>query len=131
MAIFLCWWRYMCLKMERCSKIVSNGYFINKRVRQLGISPKFMGLYYLIDIMDILINEERKVKSFSREVYPALAEKYERKSCSVERDIRFVIKKFWDDRLKERLADFWTEDKRPKCCEFISTVRDYVMKDII
>lgn len=118
------------LKVEKCRKLIGNNYYFLKRIRGLGIPSKYMAYYYLVDIMDILINENRRIRAFSREVYPKVAKKYDKTDCTVERDIRSVIKKFWCTSLKNKLSAFWHKERSPRCCEFIYLVKNYLVQDI-
>ncbi len=120
----------MGLKSEQCSKIVSTNYFVKKRVLDIGISRKYIAYYYLVDILDYLINNDCEIRSFSREVYPELAKKYEKSDFTVERDIRNVIKLFWGT-IKQKLLTFWSADRRPSCCKFIVLLRDYILSEIV
>ncbi len=120
----------MCLTADKYSNLMPNSYYLKKRMTDLGITQNYKGYYYLLDILNIIINEERVVRCFSREIYPALAEKYAIKGNTIERDIRNIINVCWDLKLKFKLKNFWTKDSRPTCCKFIFLVKNYVISDI-
>ena len=109
----------MGVKAEKCVKCVTHNYFINKKLIELGIGENYIAHYYLVDILDILINVNPVVRSFSREIYPQVAKRYDKSPCTVERDIRNVIKTFWDKSLKDKLYEFWGRDYPPCCHELI------------
>ena len=115
---------------QKYNQICTKNYYLRKKVNDLGITKKYTGYYFLLDILDEIINKSRSIKSFSREIYPELAMKYEKHDCSIERDIRNLISKLWDNGLKEKLNSLWITDDKPTCREFIYLVRNYVLIDI-
>ena len=120
----------MATKIERYDGIVSSNYYIKESMSELGITKQYTAYYFLVDILDILINESRIVRSFYKEVYPIVAKKYHKNDCSIERDIRNMIKVTWDIRLKNKLSQFWNKERRPSCCEFIYLVKNYLIMQI-
>ena len=114
----------------RYGEICTKNYYLRKKFNDLGITKKYTGYYFLLDIEDEIINKSRTIKSFSKEIYPELAIKYNKNDCSIERDIRNVISKLWDNGLKEKLNSLWITDDKPTCCEFIYLIRNYVLIDI-
>lgn len=110
---------------------VSGLIFFKLKLEELGIKKKYTGYYYLVEMMNILINEDKKIKSFSREVYPMLAEKYSTNECTIERNIRSVIKKCWSNELMEKLNVYYPNEKRPPCRKFVFLIRDYMLKQIM
>ncbi len=111
-------------------EICTKNYYLRKKFNDLGITKKYTAYYFLLDIEDEIINKARTIKSFSKEIYPELALKYEKNDCSIERDIRNIISRLWDNGLKDKLTFLWTSDEKPTCCEFIYLLRNYVMNDI-
>lgn len=118
-------------KEEKYSPKVQEHLYFAKKLNTLGISKTFTGFYYLVDIMDILINKEEQIKSFSGEVYPLVAANYSKKPCTVERDIRVIINSLWQNKLKDKLAAFWVLERNPRCCEFIYIIKSFLIKDLI
>ncbi len=90
-------------KEIKYSVILSENIFFVKMLRELGISSKYLGFYFLIDILDMLINKKMVVKSFSKEVYPIIAQKYNMKECTIERNIRNLIDKTWNQKIRCRV----------------------------
>jgi len=109
--------------------IEKNIYFI-KQLENLGINKKYTGFYLLIEIMQILINEEKRVISFSKEVYPIIAEKYGKTDCTIERNIRSLIEKCWCKDIMVKLNVYYPEETKPTCREFIYLVKNYITKQI-
>ena len=119
----------MCAKELKYGALLPNDYLFIKRVQEMGITPKYMGFYYIIEILDLLINESVLVRSFSKQVYPMLAKKYNKKECTIERNIRSVIDKLWQNKLKEKLMFLWLRETQPTCCEFIYILKNYIMTE--
>ncbi len=113
------------------SKIVPKNYYFQKKLNEIGITKKYNGYYFLLEILEDLVNNSKTIKSYSREIYPEIARKYGKNECSIERDIRSIINVMWDKRLKEKLGRFWNESYRPSCCEFYNIMKDYLLEDII
>lgn len=78
----------------------------------------------------MFLNRVSFVKSFSKDVYPQVAKKYGKTPCTVERDIRKFIEKFWDCSFKARLEKFWQEEKQPSCKEFIFILKNYLLDGV-
>lgn len=121
----------MSTKLEKYGPKVQEHLYFSKKLNSIGITNTFIGFYYLVDIMDILINKEEHVKSFSRQVYPVVAEDFNKKQCTVERDIRVIINSLWQRKLKDTLSDFWAKERNPHCCEFIYIIKNFLIKDLI
>lgn len=117
-------------KTESFEDKVCKNYFIIKRIADLGITKSYIGYYFLLDIMDILINEPKTYRSFSKELFPMLAKKYNKNLCTIERDIRNVRDKRWNCGLKNKLSKFWNKGNIPTCNKFIYLVKNYVLDDI-
>lgn len=104
--------------------------FIDKVMEGLDVDKSYMGYYFIIDIMDLLINKNLHVRSFSREVYPIIAEKYDKKLMSIERDIRNFIDKNWNEKMKNGLSQFWSCGDKPTCCKFIFMLKNYILSKV-
>lgn len=120
----------MSKKTEEYEEKVCKNYFLIKRMGDLGITNDYIGYYYLVDIMNLLINEAKTFRSFSKELYPYLAEKYNKNLCTIERNIRNLRDKRWDKGLKLKLSKFWDKDKKPSCSKFIYLIKNFVLDDI-
>lgn len=120
----------MSKKAEKCGSCLTANYYIYKKLEGLGLKKTYIAFYYLHDILNMLINQNMVVKSFSREVYPIIAVQYSKKPCTIERDIRNVINSFWDKQLKNKLNNFWVEDSPPTCHKFIYILKNYIIQDL-
>ncbi len=114
-------------KEKKYFKMLPNVYFYIKKVKEIGIQPKYMGFYYIVEIMDLLINQNMSVRSFSKQIYPMLAKKYNKKENTIERNIRSVVNKFWHSKLKKELMQMWLRDSIPSCCEFLYILKNYIV----
>ena len=121
----------MTAKIIRLHELTKNCYFISKKLTNLGINEDYKGLYFLIDILDEIINNQKIVRSFSRELYPVVAKNLCVNACTIERDIRHIINVLWDYKLKNKLGYLWCKVKKPSCQEFIYLIKNYVIEDII
>ena len=104
-----------------------NIYFINQ-LENINLSAKYTGYYYLIKILDVVINGEIKVKSFSREVYPIVAKHFGINECTIERNLRILIKNCWNDDVSKRLNV--KHAKAPTCCNFLKIIIKNVLEKI-
>ena len=121
----------MCNKQNFYFKHVLQNHYFNKSLSRLGIETKYIGFYYLSNIMDELINNQISVHSFSRQVYPALAEKYNKSDLTIERDIRNLIAVKWETNLKNKLSHYWFKEYPPSCCQFIRIIKHYLIDYLI
>ena len=122
----------MGLKAEKYSIYLKQHYYFNRKIRELGITINFIGFYYLAEIMELLINQGLVVRSFSKQIYPILAEKYCKKECTIERDIRNVINTFWCKTLKDKLGKYWSgEREKPTCQELIYMIKNYIIDSLM
>ncbi len=117
-------------KMDECSKLMTHSYFYDYKLQKLGLRKDLVGYYYLVEILTILINENRTVRSFSKEIYPSIASRYNRNDCTVERDIRHCINNQWN-KIKDKLKDFWDKPSQPTCRKFIFVLKNYIMSFLI
>lgn len=121
----------MSVKAEKCGSCLTANYYIYKKLEELGLKKTYIAFYYLHDILNMLINQNLMVKSFSREIYPIVAIKYSKNPATIERDIRNVIKSFWDKQFKEKLGSFWCESYPPTCHKFIYILKNYIIQDLV
>ncbi len=121
----------MSVKDVKFSSVLNENIFFVKMLRELGISSRYLGFYFLIDILDMLINKKMVVKSFSKEVYPIIAQKYNMKECTIERNIRNLIDKSWSQKIKHKVKGLWFNQEKPTCCKFIYIVKNYIVMQIV
>lgn len=120
----------MCCKQERLGdKIKGNKFFI-MILKKLGIDDKYTGYYYLVQILEIVINYGVKSNSFYKEIYPEVGRFFNTADWTIERNIRHLLHKTWDGEMAHKLKDFWKSEKKPTCRKFIFVLRDYIMSFI-
>ncbi len=95
-------------------------------LKRLGISNKYIGHYYLLEILDVLINGEIVVRSFEQDVYPYISEKMQVNKCTIERNIRNLIDKCWSCDMMKKLGVFYVEGKKPSCRKFVFIVKRHI-----
>ena len=117
-------------EMKYKDNVAGNIFFL-KQLDNLGIDRKYTGFYLLVEIMQVLINEEKRIKSFSKQVYPKIAEKYGKTNCTVERNIRNLIEHCWCKEMMIQLNTFFPEGKRPTCGEFVYLIKNYIKEQIM
>ena len=101
---------------------------IERLVRSLGVGATYRGYRYLVYAVALCLQDEDYLLSVSKLLYPKIAHTYCTTSCSVERDIRTVIRVCWDRGGKaylEKLA-MHSLDIRPTAGEFIDILVGYM-----
>lgn len=121
----------MCAKEIKYGKYVADNLFFSRVLENCGVEKKYIGFYYIVDIMNCLINEHMTVKSFSKQMYPIIAEKYNKDVSTVERNIRNVIDKCWGETMIVNLKMLWPSNEKPTCCKFLDIVRTYIIMKLI
>ena len=118
----------MTTKEKKYSERIKSKLFIKIKLNQLGISTKYMGYFYLVEILDLIMNNDGLIRSFSKSVYPIIAQTYNKTTCTIERDIRNLIEKTDESVFCTLICSNSIQDKRPTCLKFISMVRDYILE---
>lgn len=118
----------MYTKEKRYGSYVNKSIYFANWLNDLGLSAKYTGYYYLVKILDIVINGEIKVKSYSRQVYPSVASSFNASVSTIERNIRSLIKNCWSDEIANKLR--FKNVKRPTCCRLISLIVKNIFENI-
>ena len=108
---------------------IKNCKYIVKQIRDLGVADDYLGFYYLVSIEDLLLNNKVEMGSFYKDVYPVVAKIYNKKECTIERDIRHLIKQIWMDDNNSKLYNLCFGVK-PSCCKFIYVIKNYLIGKI-
>lgn len=101
---------------------------IERLIRSLGIGATYRGYRYLSYGILLCLQDENYLLSVSKLLYPQIARMYCTTSCSVERDLRTVIRVCWergDRSYLERLA-MHPLDSRPTSSEFLDILVAYI-----
>lgn len=118
-------------KEIRYGKNISGNIFFIKQLDELGLNRKYTGFYLLVEIMQVMINEQRIIKSFSEQLYPIIATKYGKTVCTIERNIRSIINKCWNNDMMEKLNAYYPAGEKPTCRVFIYLIKNYITDQIL
>ena len=119
----------MCMNTKEVtygSQIANKRFFI-KRITETGVKSNYIGFFYLVLIMDLLINKGYKAKCFYKNIYPIVAKKYNKSVCTVERNIRSLIDKSWENICSVCLICKQDKFAKPTCCGFITSIKNYIL----
>ncbi len=96
--------------------------------RQLGIHGTQKGYLYLVDALQLALDDERNLILFSKTMFVKIADKYNTDPSNVDRNIRTLINQCWNSSFREelqRIAPYRLE-KKPTVGEFIDIVYWYI-----
>ena len=101
---------------------------IERLIRTLGIGATYRGYRYLSYGVYLCLQDENYLLSVSKLLYPEIAHTYATTSCSVERDIRTVVKVCWERGNKTYLQKLALHslDVRPTAGEFIDILVGHI-----
>lgn len=96
-------------------------------LHELGVSSKYIGFFYTMDAVMLVIDKPQSVNMITKQLYPEIAQRYGVTWNTVERNIRTIILAVWNKRRAEleHMAGFAFENK-PNTAQFISILADYV-----
>lgn len=98
-------------------------------IHEMGVPAHIKGYQYLRDSILLVIEEVSLLGAVTKELYPAIAEKYNTTPSRVERAIRHAIELAWDRGNVEMMNKFFgytinLERGKPTNSEFIAMVAD-------
>lgn len=120
----------MTTKEKMYGDVVKDKIYFIKQFDCLGLNKGYTGYYMLIDVVSLLMGCDKKIVSFSKEIYPIVAKRFNKTECTVERNIRNLIEKSWTESLIKKLKLDLTEDEKPTCRDFIFSIKNYLMKQL-
>ena len=108
-------------------------------LKKFGILPDISGFYYIRDSIIYLIEKSRNVfHSVTKELYPAIAKRFNTTSGKVERSTRHAIesaflknKAMAEEAITEYFCISYPEGKRPTNSEFLCTIADYIRLNLL
>ena len=118
-------------KEIRYGNVISDKLYFSKCLTCLGFSKHYLGFFYMVLILDLLINKNVPAKSFSKNIYPMVAKIYKKAECTVERDIRILLNNCDHNMLYQHLNYDYNKNGKLKCCGFIKLVKDYVLNSLM
>ena len=109
-------------------RLIMETHEIERLIRSLGIGANYRGYHYLSLGVSLCLQDENYLLSISKLLYPKIAHTYCTTACSVERDIRTVVRICWergDKNLLENIA-MHSLEHRPTTGEFIDILVGYI-----
>lgn len=99
-------------------------------IRSLGIGGTYRGYRYLSYGIHLCLEDENYLLSISKLLYPEIAKAYRTTNCSVERDIRTVIKICWERGNRSLLQDIAMHPllTKPTTSEFLDILVAYIKR---
>ncbi len=109
--------------------------YIAKNLVYLGISPKMKGYDYLKEAVCLCYMDDTMSRNLTKKLYPTIAEKFNTKSCDVERNIRSAIESAYRNGGLLNLNTYfnviiYTQDRRLTNGEFIGIVLEKVKLEL-
>ncbi|MGN1114777.1 MAG: sporulation initiation factor Spo0A C-terminal domain-containing protein [Oscillospiraceae bacterium] len=116
---------------EETYKVLYN--YISQLLNELCVTANYNGYLYLREAIKIVSAHPVSARGFSTKIYPHIADKFNVKTTSVERNIRTAINRSWDKAQKETKVNtfgvFAANDKwRPTNSEYILILADMVSR---
>ena len=117
-------------KEKRFNDKICKHIFFKKKIDELKISNKYTGYYLIIEIIAEIINKKR-ITSFSREIYPVVAKRFNINDCTIERNIRNLMQKGCCEITNEKIG-INNKDviQHLTCRKFIYLIKDYIAQQI-
>ncbi|NLB18721.1 MAG: sporulation transcription factor Spo0A [Syntrophomonadaceae bacterium] len=102
---------------------------VTRIIHEIGIPAHVKGYQYLRDAIMLVVEEINYLGAVTKELYPAIADKYETTPSRVERAIRHAIELAWDRGDVDRINKFFGytingERGKPTNSEFIAIIAD-------
>ena len=100
---------------------------IKELLRRLGAAPNYTGFHYLVEAVLLCTEEESKLLSVTKTLYPETARHFSVSPSAIERDIRTVIKIIWqrNQSLLNKIAGYQLT-KQPTASQLLSIIVVYM-----
>ena len=101
---------------------------IERLIRSLGIGATYRGYKYVCHGIFLCLQDEDYLLATSKLLYPAIAQKFQTSSCSVERDLRTIINVCWERGNSRLLRDIspYPLLSKPTVGEFLDIATGYL-----
>ena len=76
---------------------------VSKLLYDLALAPSYKGYKYLKEAVTMLCEDSMDYDSITKDLYPAVAAKFETTAQNVEKNIRFAIRKIYEFNTPENL----------------------------
>jgi len=118
-----------CSAIAPVGKSVNINYEVTTMMHQLGIPAHVKGYQYIRDAILMVIEDVSLLGAVTKELYPAIAKKYNTAPSRVERGIRHAIELAWERGHMETLKRIFgysmnIERQKPTNSEFIALLAD-------
>lgn len=84
------------------------GFFMNTvlLMRKFGITTRYQGYFFLPEAIDLAIKQYGNCMKITKDIYPVISRRYGISTKRIERNIRTVIEKAWENNqaLMEEIA---------------------------
>ena len=90
---------------EEAKEEISTEKKVSKLLYDLALAPSYKGYKYLKDAITMLCDNELDYESITKDLYPAVAKKFDTTSQNVEKNIRFAIRKIYEFNTPENLEE--------------------------
>ena len=102
---------------------------ITEILHQIGVPAHIKGYQYLRDAIMMAVTQPEIINAVTKQLYPAVAKKYETTSSRVERAIRHAIEVAWDRGDVDVLNSYFgytihNDRGKPTNSEFIAMISD-------
>ncbi len=102
---------------------------VTKVIHEIGVPAHVKGYQYLRDAIMLVVDEINYLGAVTKELYPAIAQKYDTTPSRVERAIRHAIELAWDRGDIDKINKFFGytvsgERGKPTNSEFIAIIAD-------
>ena len=100
---------------------------IKELLRRLGAAPNYTGFHYLVEAVLLCTEEESKLLSVTKTLYPETARHFSVSPSAIERDIRTVIKVNWqpNQSLLNEITGYQLT-KQPTASQLLSIIVAYI-----
>ena len=101
---------------------------ISLLLRKLCLIPNHCGFHYILSAIKIAVAETNTTICITKDIYPAVARKFNSTPARVERCMRKSIDYAWKSNGREyfELAAGFNMNKRPTNSQFLSIVTEYI-----
>lgn len=96
----------------------------------MGFQANLRGYRYLIEIISAVVENQELIYSFTHELYPMIAEKYDVTPLSVERSVRHSIELTYDRNYQKFKQFFGYPLQKPTNTEFISFCAEKIRMEL-
>ena len=101
--------------------------YVARLLRTIGMSPKYRGYVYILYILTLVMEDPSRTQNISALLYSLVCDRYSVAPNIVERNIRFAIKRTWENENNERIHKLFSNygiDYVPTNREFICVMAD-------